>query len=119
MRVSAAHRRHWQERLAREQEACAARLQRALPAASRCAAALQRRWPSIRAVWLFGSAIEGNFGPHSDIDLAVDGLPQLDLLDAMAAVEAAADDIPVDLVRLESLPPHWQRRIRERGKPLL
>jgi predicted nucleotidyltransferase len=119
MRVSTAHRHHWQERLAREQEACTARLQRALPAASRCAAALQRRWPSIRAVWLFGSAVGGNFGLDSDIDLAVEGLPQLDLLDAMATAEAAAADIPVDVVRLESLPSHWRRRIRERGKPLL
>jgi predicted nucleotidyltransferase len=119
MRVSTAHRRHWQERLAREREAGACRLPRALPVAHGCGSELKRRWPQIRGVWLFGSAIEGTFRMDSDIDLAVEGLPNLDLLDAMAEVESAAADIPVDLVRLESLPPHWQRRIRDRGRPLL
>ncbi len=70
-------------------------------------------------MWLFGSAIEGPFTINSDIDLAVEGLPTLDLLAAMAEVEPHADGIPVDLVRMESLPPHWQERIRARGRPLL
>ena len=119
MRVTDAHRRHWQERQAREREACDSRLLRALLASSGCAEALQRRWPEIDAVWLFGSSIDGRFGMASDIDLAVEGLPKLDLLEAIAAAESSAGDIPVDLVRLESLPPHWQQRIRERGKRLL
>jgi predicted nucleotidyltransferase len=119
MKVSASHRRHWLERLAREQEAGVRRLDKALPAASRCADALRSRWPTIGEVWLFGSAIEGPFTINSDIDLAVEGLPKLDLLDAMAEVESLADGIPVDLVRMESLPPHWQERIRSRGRPLL
>ena len=140
MRVSAAHRRHWQERLIREREICARRLQRALPAADRCAAALKHRWPAIQGVWLFGSAVEGTFGMDSDLDLAVEGLPNPDLLDAMAEAQDAAatatetiatagatrnadacgeTDLVVDLVRVESLPPHWQRRIRDRGRRLL
>ncbi len=119
MKVSAAHRRHWQERLAREREAGVRRHQKALPAARRCAEALRARWPMIAEVWLFGSAIEGPFTINSDIDLAVEGLPTLDLLAAMAEVEPHADGIPVDLVRMESLPPHWQERIRARGRPLL
>ncbi|MCP9858748.1 MULTISPECIES: hypothetical protein [unclassified Cyanobium] len=53
MRVSDPHRRHWQERQVREREACVSLLLRALPAASRCAEALQRRWPAIDGVWLF------------------------------------------------------------------
>ena len=53
MNRSAAHRRHWQERLAREQEAGVRRLEKALPAASRCAEALQARWPMIVEVWLY------------------------------------------------------------------
>ena len=94
MRVTGAHRSHWQERQARELEGSDSRLRRALPAASRCAEALHRRWPGIDGVWLFGSTIDGRFGMASD------------------------SDIPVDLVRLESLPPHWQQRIRERGQRL-
>jgi predicted nucleotidyltransferase len=119
MRLSNAHRRHWQDRQARERQACDSRLLRALPAASLCAQALQRRWPAIEGVWLFGSTIEGRFGMGSDIDLAVEGLAKLDLLDALGEAEANAGDIPVDLVRLESLPPHLQQRIRERGQRLL
>jgi hypothetical protein len=49
----------------------------------------------------------------------MEGLPTLDLLDAMAEVEPQADGIPVDLVRMESLPPQCQERIRARGRPLL
>ncbi|MEA5414010.1 hypothetical protein [Synechococcus sp. BA-132 BA5] len=49
----------------------------------------------------------------------VEGLGRLDLLEAIAAAESTTGEIPVDLVRLESLPPHWQRRIRERGQRLM
>ena len=89
-----------------------------MPAAIRCAEALQHSWSAIDGVWLFRSTIDGRFGRASDIDLAVDGLPEQDLLEAMAEAEFTAADIPVDSVRLESLPPHWQQRIRERGQRL-
>lgn len=54
---------------------------------------LARRWPAIDGVWLFGSSIDGRFGMASDSDLAVEGLPTLDLLEAMAAAESNAADI--------------------------
>ncbi|WP_216904013.1 nucleotidyltransferase family protein [Synechococcus sp. CCY 9618] len=114
MRLSNVHRRHWEER-----QDCDSRLLRTLPAARRCALSLQRRWPAIEAVGLFGSTIEGRFRMGSDIDLAVEGMTMLDLLDALGQAEATAGDIPVDLVRLESLPPHWQQRIRDRAQRLL
>lgn len=118
MLVSSAHRRHWQECQARERQAGESRRLEALQAASCCAEALKRRWPVIDGVWLFGSTIDGTFGMASDIDLAVEGLPKLDLLEAMAEAESSAGGIPVDLVRMESLQPHWQQRIRERGRRL-
>jgi hypothetical protein len=34
------------------------------------------------------------------------------------AVAEAVGAIPVDLVRLENLPPHWQQRLRRRGRRL-
>ncbi len=83
------------------------------------AEALQPRWPAIHPVQLFGLSIDGMVGLASGIHLAVEGLSKLDLLDAMAEAESTAGDIPVDLVRMESLPPHWQQRIRERGQRLL
>jgi predicted nucleotidyltransferase len=90
-----------------------------LPATSQSALALQRRWPAINGVWLFGSTLDGMVGLASDSDLATDGLPPLDLLEAMAETESTVGTIPVGLARLESLPRNWQQRIRERAKHLL
>ena len=56
------------------------------------------RWPCLSAIWLFSSVLTGAFAAHSDIDLAVEGLPAGDLLAALALTEASGD-IPVDLVR--------------------
>lgn len=74
-------------------------------------------------MWLFGSVAEGRSHGSSDVDLAVAGLPPEALLTAKAeldglasdAVQSAREVIPIDLVPLESLPPHWQQRIRERA----
>ncbi len=70
-------------------------------------------------MWLFGSTLDGMVRLASDSDLATDGLPPLDLLEAMAETESTVGTTPVGLARLESLPPHWKQRIRERGKHLL
>jgi predicted nucleotidyltransferase len=117
MTVSEGHRRHWQQRWAADAAGLQRRRAGALPQAEEAAVALQRHWPQISAIWLFGSALTEAFGARSDIDLAVQGLPPEDLLAAMAITEESGT-LPVDLVRLEALPPHWQRRIQERGKRL-
>jgi predicted nucleotidyltransferase len=76
-------------------------------------------------VWLFGSALEPGFTLESDLDLCVEGMPSEALLDAMALLDHVAlpghlqeQRLPVDLVRLEALPPHWQQRMRERARLL-
>ena len=118
MTLSQAHLEHWRRRLALEAQASEKRRREALAAADRCADDLRRRWPSVAEVWLFGSVLGSGFTSCSDLDLAVKGLPRLELLAAMAAMERISPDIPVDLVRIEDLAPHWQQRIRERGKRL-
>jgi hypothetical protein len=50
-------------------------------------------------------------------------MPSDALLDAMALLDQVAlpvqvQSLPVDLVRLEALPPHWQQRMRERARLL-
>ena len=115
MTLSPAHRHHWLLRLAREAEGTECRRQQAQEAAHRCAGELRLRWPSLGNVWLFGSSLEGGFTPSSDIDLAVEGLPPIDLLAALAVTEACSPEIPVDLVRFEDLEPHWQDRLRKRA----
>lgn len=125
MPVSVAQRRHWQQRLQAEAAAIAERRQRAERQAHCSAEALRARWPQIQAVWLFGSALEPGFTLESDLDLCVEGMPSDALLDAMALLDHVVlpghvqeQSLPVDLVRLEALPPHWQQRMRARARLL-
>ena len=125
MAVSALHRRHWQQRLESEAEAIAERRRWAELQAQSAAHVLRAHWPQIRAVWLFGSVLEPGFGLNSDLDLCVEGLPADALLAAMAVLDTSVlaqvpeeRRLPADLVRLESLPLHWQNRVRERSRLL-
>lgn len=117
-------RRQWaDEALVLEQ-----RRQRLLAASVDTARRLRHRWPGLAGLWLFGSATDSaSFRRHSDLDLAVEGLPTESQIEALAVAERAVDaaleaageaGIGIDLVRLEDLDPHWQRRIRERALPL-
>jgi|688.fasta_scaffold612742_2 predicted nucleotidyltransferase len=124
MAVTPAQRRLWQQRLQAEVAAVTQRRQGARRLALAAAQQLQVRWPELVGVWLFGSLNNGRFGLASDVDLALEGLPETDLLQAMALLEPlqGADDpggIALDLVRLEDLDPHWQQRIRQRAEQLL
>jgi len=126
MVVSAAHRQHWQRRLQAEAEAIAQRRLLAEQQAHQAAAVLQARWPEICAVWLFGSVLEPSFSLNSDLDLCVEGLPSSALLEAMELLDEAllrdaepGQWLPIDLVRLEALPPHWQQRLRDQARQLL
>jgi len=54
-----------------------------------------------REVYIFGSAVKGDFSEHSDVDMAVSGLPPEAFFRAMAA----ASDVlarPLDLVDLDT-----------------
>ena len=97
-----------------------------LQAAARTVAlVLKERWPQLEDVWLFGSAATPKgLRRHSDLDLALAGLPAEAQIAALEMVEQQVDGtlaaagepgIAIDLVRLEDLEPHWQRRIRERA----
>ena len=126
MVVSAAHRQNWQRRLQAEAEAIAQRRLLAEQQAQQAAAILRDRWPEICAVRLFGSVLEPSFGLNSDLDLCVEGLPSEALLDAMEVLDEALlrhaepeQCLPIDLVRLEALPPHWQQRLRDQARQLL
>jgi len=114
------HHQHLQQRWAEEQRLLEQRRQRLVAAAR----ALRQRWPVVQGVWLFGSAQSPEaFRRHSDLDLAVEGLPAEAHLQAIGEVERVVDPalvaagesgIAIDVVRSEDLPPHW----RERALPL-
>jgi predicted nucleotidyltransferase len=119
MVVSPSQRLFWQQRRQEAIASALAREQAALRLATEAAALLRQGWPGLEGVWLFGSVAEGRTHSSSDIDLAVAGLPPEALITATAELDSLASRqdpaIPIDLVRLESLPPHWQQRIRERA----
>lgn len=123
MVVTSAQRRIWRQRRQAAKAAVQAREQAARHLAAQAAHLLRIHWPGIEGVWLFGSVAEGRSHGSSDMDLAVAGLPPEALLTAQAeldglaadAFDAAQEAIPIDLVPLENLPPHWQQRIRERA----
>jgi predicted nucleotidyltransferase len=126
MVVSAAHRQHWQRRLQQEAEAIAQRRRLAEQQAQQAAAVLEARWPEIRTVWLFGSVLKPSFSLNSDLDLCVEGLPSEALLEAMELLDEnllcdaePGQCMPIDLVRLEALPPHWQQRLRDQARQLV
>ena len=72
-----------------------------------------------RRVILFGSVAEHRPHAHSDIDLAVEGLPADRLLIAFAAAErAAGPGVAIDLVRVEEASPGLREAV-SRGEVLV
>ena len=69
-----------------------------------------------KEVFLFGSVLTTGFRDHSDIDLAVDGLPAEHVYRVEATIEAILGGMPFDLIYLESAPAHLAQRIRQKGK---
>ncbi len=68
-------------------------------------------------LWLVGSLAWGCFGTHSDVDLVVEGAsPEVAtrLWDALSRLLA----VPVDLLRLEELPPAFRERVLNEGELL-
>ena len=78
----------------------------------KAAAALKKA--GAREVYLFGSAATGKIREHSDVDMAVSGLPPERFFEAMGE---AADllDIPMDLVDLDEGSP-FTEYLRQHGK---
>lgn len=123
------HHQHLDRLWAEEQRQLEGRRQVLVEAAAAAARALRERWPMLQGVWLFGSVREpGSFQRHSDLDLAVEGLPAEAQGEALGVVEGIVDQalaaagelgIAIDVVRSEDLPPHWRDRLRQRARALV
>jgi predicted nucleotidyltransferase len=85
--------------------------------ADAAAMALASRWPGV-SIRLFGSVARGQCHAHSDIDLALTGLPAQAALDAWLVAEAAAGTDAIDVLRMEECPPSLQAAIQAEGIPL-
>ena len=79
-------------------------------------ALLVERHRATRVV-LFGSLAEGSYSEHSDVDLAVEGMPSAAYFQALAELMALFGG-PVDLVRIEDAAPSLRAHIEEAGRPL-
>jgi len=67
-------------------------------------------------IYQWGSLLdESRFSEISDIDIAVDGVPDARTLFAMLGEAERLTDFPVDLVDLEKIDPLHARSIREKG----
>ena len=83
---------------------------------ARVAAAVLKTRFGARRVILFGSLAHGGwFGPHSDVDLAVEGLTGGVFWDAWRTVEEAIGERAVDLVEIESAREPVRRAIERHG----
>jgi len=97
-----------------EQERTAQRAVDARRIATELAQHIGSQDPTVKCIYLFGSLntdIPRN--PDFDIDLALDGG---DVLRAMELAEESA--FPVDIVRLQQLPPHVVRKVTSDGTAL-
>ena len=94
-------------------EVRAERLRAQLPTAARI---LIAHYQASRVV-LFGSLANGTHDEHSDVDLAVEGLPSAVYFHALADLMALFAG-PVDLVRVEEAMPSLLERVHEEGQAL-
>jgi predicted nucleotidyltransferase len=87
---------------------------RARRVAERLAGLLAERY-GVRRVVLAGSLARGEYARGSDIDLAVEELPDEVFFRAGADLDACAGGIPVDLVPLESAVPAYREAVAREG----
>jgi len=113
--------RYRRSALAREgtlQREAEARRQAAWVLARQAARLLQEEFGATRVV-AFGSLAHGAwFGPRSDIDLAVEGIPPEAFWRAWCALDRLAPAVEIDLVAIESAPERLRDEIAQGGVPL-
>ena len=66
--------------------------------------------------FIFGSVLSADFREHSDIDIAVSGLPREHIYKVESKIEEIVEGMRFDLVYLENAPAYLEKRIREKGK---
>lgn len=65
-----------------------------------------RRFPEVRAAYLYGSRARGDYSPQSDIDIAIDApdmTPQ-NFAQLWSAIDALPIAYPLDCIWLQALP---------------
>jgi predicted nucleotidyltransferase len=113
--------RYRRSALAREmvlQRQAEQRLQAAWSIARRAARLLKEDFGGTRVV-AFGSLAHGAwFGPRSDVDLAVEGIPPQAFWRAWCALDRLDPTVDIDLVAIKSAPERLRDQITQQGAPL-
>jgi predicted nucleotidyltransferase len=109
--------RAWRERWRKDRRADAAAARRARVTAEKIARLLVRHYGT-RRVTLCGSLARGDFRRGSDIDLAVEGIPDARFFAASAAAARAGGDFEVDLVPVESSTRQYREWLLREGTVL-
>ena len=106
----------WRRRRRSEREALALLHQQLLQAAQKCASLLAEKY-AVRAVYLFGSvAWPERFHADSDLDLAVEGLPDEKYTRALTELwRLLPAGRELNLVPLEAAFPELAERVRREG----
>ena len=77
-----------------------------------------RRFPEVRVAYLYGSRARGDYGPQSDIDIAIDApsMTQQNFAQLWSAIDALPIAYPLDCVWLQALAEsHLRLRIQRDG----
>jgi predicted nucleotidyltransferase len=85
-----------------------------LDRASRVASLMRERFGAEKII-LFGSVATGRVWAHSDLDLAVLGLPQEQYLEAFWEASELARPFQLDLLLMESASVSLRRRLEQEG----
>ncbi len=107
-------------RLRQEQREAGSRKRRDLAwsAARNAAAVLKQQFGASRVI-LYGSVVHGYwFGPHSDIDLAEEGVNPADFWRAWCAVDQVAPGFEINLIATESATESLRQVIEQEGVDL-
>lgn len=99
-------------------ERWAGRRQEAWEVARRVASFIKERHTGARVI-VFGSLLfPDSFGPHSDIDLAVEGVPWPAYLRLWSELEKTEPGFEIDLVDLALASPRLRAHVEREGVPL-
>jgi len=107
-------RKRYEERVARRWRERETRARRV----AETAADILRQEFGVSRVWLIGSLARGKFGPHSDVDLVVEGLDPELYLRALGRLLRLDPQISVDLIPLEEADPSFRLLIERERMPL-
>ncbi len=111
------YRQAWRARQASNEAALERRRADAVALAREAARILKSDFHA-RRVWLFGSLARSTFGWASDIDLAVEGVPEEVFFQAVGRLLGLHPGIAVDLVDVQNAKPALREAIEREGIPL-